>query len=133
MYTSLSHYVNIYTYSAASSVAAGIPSAFVDLNLTAGSSESWATGTGVAALAGVTTSGSIQAGLMMCAVVQICNRGGHMLSINPTKSSDTWLDRSWTAVACSFFVVLSTCELMILFQPASLLSTKHPSSLSRPF
>lgn len=114
----------MYTYSAASSIAAGVPCAFVDLDLTAGSSESWATGTGVAALTSVTTSGSIQAGLMMCAVVQICNRGGHMLSTCGL-SSDTWLNRSWTAVAHSFFCSLVHLETHISLSAS--LSTKHPS------
>lgn len=58
-------------YSAAPSVAAWIPGTFVDFNLAAGASESWAAGTGVAALTSVATSGSIQTGLVMCAVVQI--------------------------------------------------------------
>lgn len=60
---------SIKTYSAASSVAAGIPGTFVDLDLTTGASESRAAGTGVAALTRVATSGSIQTGLVMCAVV----------------------------------------------------------------
>lgn len=64
-------YVSAETYSAAPSVAARISGTFVDLDLAAGACESRAAGTGVAALAGVATSGSIQAGLVMCAVVQI--------------------------------------------------------------
>lgn len=63
--------VRVKTYSATPSVAAGITGTFVDLDLTAGASESRAAGTGVTALSSVATSGSIQTGLVMCAVVQI--------------------------------------------------------------
>lgn len=63
--------MSVKTYSAAPSVAAWIPSTFVDLDLAAGASESRAAGTGVAALTSVATSGSIQTGLVMRAVVQI--------------------------------------------------------------
>lgn len=59
------------TYGAASSVAAGVSGAFVDLGLAAGPSESRPAGTGVAALAGVATSGPIHAGLVVSAVVEI--------------------------------------------------------------
>lgn len=59
------------TYSAASSVATGVSSTFVDLDLTAGPSEAGLAGTGVAALTGVATSGSIHAGLVVSAVVEI--------------------------------------------------------------
>lgn len=58
-------------YRAASAVAAGVPSAFVDLDLTAGPSEAGPAGTGVAALARVATSGSIHARLVVGAVVEI--------------------------------------------------------------
>lgn len=76
--------MSVKTYSATPSVAAWITGTFVDLDLTAGASESRAAGTGVAALSSVTTSGSIQTGLVMCAVVQIwgeknkgtCNKRG---------------------------------------------------------
>lgn len=71
--------MSINMYRAASSVAAGVPCAFIDLDLAAGASESRATGTGVAALASIATSGSIQTGLVMCAVVQIWREGStHM-------------------------------------------------------
>lgn len=59
------------TYSAAPSVATGVSSAFVDLDLTAGPSEARLAGTGVAALTSVATSGSIHAGLVVSAVVEI--------------------------------------------------------------
>lgn len=59
------------TYGAASSIAAGVSSAFADLDLTAGPCEAGPAGTGVAALAGVATSGSIHAGLVVSAVVQV--------------------------------------------------------------
>lgn len=59
------------TYSAAPSVATGVSSAFVDLDLTAGPSEAGLAGTGVAALTSVATSGSIHAGLVVSAVVEI--------------------------------------------------------------
>lgn len=59
------------TYGAASSVAAGVSSAFVDLDLTAGPSEAGPAGTGVAALTSVATSGSIHAGLVVSAVVEV--------------------------------------------------------------
>lgn len=59
------------THSAASSVATGVSSAFVDLDLTAGPSEARLAGTGVAALTSVATSGSIHAGLVVSAVVEI--------------------------------------------------------------
>lgn len=59
------------THSAASSIAAGVSSTFVDPNLTAGPSEARPAGTGVAALASVATSGSIHAGLVVSAVVEI--------------------------------------------------------------
>ena len=59
------------TYSAAPPVAAGVPGAFVDLDLTAGPSEAGPAGTGVAALASVATSGSIHAGFVVGAVVEI--------------------------------------------------------------
>lgn len=58
-------------YRAASSVAAGVSSAFIDLDLTAGPSEAGPAGTGVATLTGVATSGSIHAGLVVGAVVEI--------------------------------------------------------------
>lgn len=59
------------SYRAAPSVATGVSSAFVDLDLTAGPSEARLAGTGVAALPGVATSGSIHAGLVVGAVVEI--------------------------------------------------------------
>lgn len=59
------------THGATSSVAAGVSSTFIDLDLTAGPSEARPAGTGVAALTGVATSGSIHAGLVVSAVVEI--------------------------------------------------------------
>lgn len=59
------------SYRAASSVATGVSSTFVDLDLTAGASEPRPAGTGVAALTRVATSGSIHAGLVVSAVVEI--------------------------------------------------------------
>lgn len=59
------------TYSAASSVATGVSSTFIDLDLTAGPSEARLAGTGVAALTSVATSGSIHTGLVVSAVVEI--------------------------------------------------------------
>lgn len=125
-------FANIYTHSAASSIAAGVSCAFIDLDLTAGSRESWPTGTGVAALTGVTTSGSIQAGLMMCAVVQICNRGGHMLStcglIRPKA-----VTHGWTA-AGQLLHAQTSIPYLSFSQPLSSLPSFHVSlSLSRPF
>lgn len=64
------------THGAASSIAAGVSSAFVDLDLTAGPREAGPAGTGVAALASVATSGSIHAGLVVGAVVEICEDTG---------------------------------------------------------
>lgn len=61
----------VFQIGAASSVATGVSSTFVDLNLTAGPSEARPAGTGVAALASVATSGSIHAGLVVSAVVEI--------------------------------------------------------------
>ncbi len=67
------------THCAASPIAAGISSAFVDLDLTAGPSEAGLTGTGVAALTSVATSGSIHAGLVVSAVVEIwTDRAAHV-------------------------------------------------------
>lgn len=59
------------TYCAASSIATGVSSTFVDLDLTAGPSEAGPAGTGVAALTSVATSGAIHAGLVVSAVVEI--------------------------------------------------------------
>lgn len=58
-------------HSAASSVATGVSGTFVDLGLAAGPCEARPTGTGVAALASVATSGSIHAGLVVSAVVEV--------------------------------------------------------------
>lgn len=58
-------------YGAASSVVTGVSSAFADLDLTAGPCVAGPAGTGVAALAGVATSGPIHAGLVVSAVVQV--------------------------------------------------------------
>lgn len=60
-----------HTYGAASSVAAGVSSTSVDLDLTAGPSEARPAGTGVAALTRVATSGSIHARLVVGAVVEV--------------------------------------------------------------
>lgn len=59
------------TYSAASPIPAGVVGTFVDLNPTAGPREAGFTGAGVATLASIGTSGSIHAGLVVCAVVEI--------------------------------------------------------------
>lgn len=58
-------------YGAASPVATGVSGAFVDLDLAAGACEAGPAGTGVAALASVATSGSIHAGLVVGAVVEV--------------------------------------------------------------
>lgn len=59
------------TYRAAAPVATGVPGAFVDMHFTAGPGEAGPAGTGVAALAGVATSSSVHAGLVVSAVVEI--------------------------------------------------------------
>ena len=59
------------TYGTASSVATGVSGTFVDLHLTAGPSEARSAGTGVASLTRVATSGSIHAGPVVGAVVEI--------------------------------------------------------------
>lgn len=58
-------------YSAASSIATGVSCTFVDLGLAAGPCEARPAGTGVTALASVATSGSIHAGLVVSAVVEV--------------------------------------------------------------
>lgn len=57
------------THSAAATVATGISRAFVDLDLTAGTCVSRQTGARVAALTSVGAGGSIQARLVVCAVI----------------------------------------------------------------
>lgn len=80
-------------YRAASSVAAGVSSAFIDLDLTAGPSEAGPAGTGVATLAGVATSGSIHAGLVVGAVVEIWrDTAAHVDKPQP----NNWQDKSGT-------------------------------------
>lgn len=58
-------------YSAASSIATGVFGTFVDLGLAAGPCEARPAGTGVTALASVATSGSIHAGFVVSAVVEV--------------------------------------------------------------
>lgn len=60
-----------YTYSAAPSVSAGHVRALVDLDLAVVPREARLAGTGVAALPGVGARGSVHAGLVVSAVVQI--------------------------------------------------------------
>lgn len=63
--------VAIFIVCAAASISTRVSRAFIDLNLTAGTSETWQTRAGVAALTSVGTSRSIQAGLVVSAVIQI--------------------------------------------------------------
>lgn len=64
-------FVCVFLISAASPIPAGVVGTFVDLNPTAGPREAGFTGAGVATLASIGTSGSIHAGLVVCAVVEI--------------------------------------------------------------
>lgn len=63
--------VGVFKISAASTVSTRVAGAFVDLDLTAGSSESGSAGAGVASLAGVGARGPILTWFVMCAVVKI--------------------------------------------------------------
>lgn len=61
--------VAIFIVSAAASIAARISRAFIDLNLTAGTSETWQAGAGVATLTSISTGRSVQAGFVVSAVI----------------------------------------------------------------
>lgn len=87
------------THSAASSIAAGVSSTFVDPNLTAGPSEARPAGTGVAALASVATSGSIHAGLVVSAVVEIWKKTQQHMWIS---QSTTHGGTAAAATVCAF-------------------------------
>lgn len=63
--------MTINTHSAAASVTTGVSRAFIDLDLTAGTSVSRQAGASVASLASVGTGGSVKTRLMVCAVVKI--------------------------------------------------------------
>lgn len=63
--------VAIFIVSAAASIVTRVSRAFVDLNLTTGTTETWQTGAGVAALTSVGTGRSIQTGFVVSAVIQI--------------------------------------------------------------
>lgn len=60
-----------FTYFAAATVLAGVAVAFVDLNLAVFAGEAGPAGAGVAALTGVGARGSVLAGLVVGAVVQV--------------------------------------------------------------
>lgn len=68
----LSNIKKISSYRATASVPAGITVTFTDIPFTVNASKTLLAGTGVTSLASVLAGGSIFAGLMMGAVVQIC-------------------------------------------------------------
>lgn len=106
-------------YRAASAVAAGVPSAFVDLGLTAGPSEAGPAGTGVAALARVATSGSIHARLVVGAVVEIwTDTTAHV----DKPQANNWRDDSGGARMAPF--VCRPTRLFIILLFSSLQSSK---------
>lgn len=77
-------------YGAASPVATGTPGAFVDLDLAAGAREAGPAGAGVAALARVAASGSVQAGLVVGAVVEVwTDTAAHVGDVLHSSSSST--------------------------------------------
>lgn len=107
------------TYRAASSIAAGVPSAFIDLGLTAGSSEARPAGTGVAALARVATSGSIHARLVVGAVVEIwMDTTAHV----DKPQANNWRDDSGGARMAPF---VSWHRRLLRVQSSKLLGQQH--------
>lgn len=98
------------THRTASSVATGVSSAFVDLDLTAGPSEAGPAGTGVAALTSVATSGSIHAGLVVSAVVEIWKDTAAHVDYGTTHG------RTTAAAATECLFVLRHTRLFLFFQ-----------------
>lgn len=99
-------------YRAASSVAAGVPSAFVDLDLTAGPSEAGPARTGVAALARVATSGSIHARFVVGAVVEIwTDTTAHV----DKPQANNWRDDSGGARMAPFVCPHTRLFIILLF------------------
>lgn len=99
-------------YRATSSVAAGVSSAFIDLDLTAGPSEARPAGTGVATLTGVATSGSIHAGLVVGAVVEIWrDTAAHVDKPQP----NNWQDKSGSGRMAFCLPAHLTLYLLLFF------------------
>ena len=87
------------TYSAAASVATGVSRTFIDLDLTAGPCVPRGTGAGVATLAGVGAGSTVEARLVVGAVIQIWNQQPQKNNMN--KDSDNPMSKHRLVTASS--------------------------------